>query len=107
MVQLEVAARLAASQGRGFTLPSVKMQWYGQVDSVGTVGPKVFWPEPRVDSLVSFDFAAVQHLNVLGGREVFACIDGLLAAAQKLRSALVPGPGTDPGGSNSRRSVED
>lgn len=90
MVQLEVAARLAASPGsRVYGVPSVKMQWYGQVDSVGTVGPKVFWPEPRVDSgLVRFHRGQAPSCRS-SREEVFACIDaGFSQRRKKLRSAL-------------------
>lgn len=90
MVQLEVAARLAASPGsRVYGVPSVKMQWYGRVDSVGTVGPKVFWPEPRVDSgLVRFHRGAAP-ICASSRQEVFACIDaGFSQRRKKLRSAL-------------------
>ncbi len=90
MVQLEVAARLAASPGsRVYGVPSVKMQWYGQVDSVGTVGPKVFWPEPRVDSgLVRFRRGTAPQC-ASSREEVFACIDaGFSQRRKKLRSAL-------------------
>ena len=90
MVQLEVAARLAASPGsRVYGVPSVKMQWYGQVESVGTVGPKVFWPEPRVDSgLVRFRRGTAPRC-ASSREEVFACIDaGFSQRRKKLRSAL-------------------
>lgn len=90
MVQLEVAARLAAKPGsRIYGVPSVKMQWFGSVDSVGTVGPKVFWPEPRVDSgLVRFVRGTSPDCTS-SREEVFAAIDaGFSQRRKKLRSAL-------------------
>ena len=90
MVQLEVAARLAAHPGsRTYGVPSVKMQWFGAVESVGTVGPKVFWPEPRVDSgLVRFRRGTPPKCSSTRA-EVFACIDaGFSQRRKKLRSAL-------------------
>lgn len=90
MVQLEVAARLAAAPGnRIYGVPSVKMQWYGSVESVGSVGPKVFWPEPRVDSgLVRFRRGPAP-ICASSRAEVFACVDaGFSQRRKKLRSAL-------------------
>ena len=90
MVQLEVAARLAAEPGsRIYGVPSVKMQWFGSVSSVGTVGPKVFWPEPRVDSgLVRFERGEPPVCSS-SREEVFAAIDaGFSQRRKKLRSAL-------------------
>lgn len=90
MVQLEVAARLAAKPGsRIYGVPSVKMQWFGEVESVGTVGPKVFWPEPRVDSgLVRFVRGSSPEC-ISSRQQVFAAIDaGFSQRRKKLRSAL-------------------
>lgn len=51
MVQKEVAQRLVAPPGsRTYGSPSVKLAWYGKARMAGRVGPKVFWPEPNVDS---------------------------------------------------------
>ena len=51
MVQLEVAARLAAKPGEDpYGVPSVKAAWYGSARMAGTIGRQVFWPAPRVDS---------------------------------------------------------
>ncbi len=57
MVQLEVAARLAAKPGEdAYGVPSVKAAWYGSARMAGTIGRQVFWPAPRVDSgLVAID----------------------------------------------------
>ncbi len=90
MVQLEVAARLTAKPGsRTYGVPSVKMQWFGSVESVGTVGPKVFWPQPRVDSgLVRFTRGVPPECRSTR-QEVFGCIDaGFSQRRKKLRSAL-------------------
>jgi 16S rRNA (adenine1518-N6/adenine1519-N6)-dimethyltransferase len=90
MVQLEVAQRLAAGPGsRVYGVPSVKMQWFGSVESAGTVGPNVFWPAPRVDSgLVRFTRHPAPEC-ASSRAEVFACIDaGFSQRRKKLRSAL-------------------
>lgn len=90
MVQLEVAARLAAKPGsRTYGVPSVKMAWFGDVEDAGTVGPKVFWPEPHVDSgLVRFTRDAPPSCRSTR-QQVFEVIDaGFSQRRKKLRSAL-------------------
>lgn len=90
MVQAEVAERLAAEPGgRIYGVPSVKLQWFGEAKRVGSVGPKVFWPAPRVDSgLVSFTRTAPPVCNSTR-EQVFACIDAAFSQRRKtLRSAL-------------------
>lgn len=53
MVQREVGERLAASPGtKAYGIPSVKMQWFGDVELAGSVSRTVFWPEPNVDSVL-------------------------------------------------------
>lgn len=90
MVQLEVAERLVAAPGsRVYGVPSVKMAWYGHARKVGVVGPKVFWPQPRVDSgLVRFSRHTPPPCQV--PREaVFSCVDAAFSQRRKaLRSAL-------------------
>lgn len=96
MVQLEVAERLAASVGdRDYGIPSVKMQWFGDVEVIGRVGPNVFWPAPRVDSgLVGFR-RGTPPTCVSGREAVFACIDaGFSQRRKKLRSALADWAGS-------------
>lgn len=90
MVQLEVAQRLVAQPGnREYGVPSVKLQWFGQAEFAGTIGPKVFWPAPRVDSgLVRFTRRESPPAD-LDQAEVFAAIDaGFSQRRKKLRSAL-------------------
>ena len=90
MVQLEVASRLAAEPGsKVYGIPSVKARWYGEVRSVGRVGPQVFWPAPRVDSgLVSLVRGRPRDAAV-SRAEVFAVIDAAFSQRRKtLRAAL-------------------
>lgn len=90
MVQLEVAQRLIAEPGsRVYGVPSVKLQWFGQAQFAGTVGPKVFWPAPRVDSgLVQFTRSSPPDV-ASSQSEVFAVIDaGFSQRRKKIRSAL-------------------
>jgi 16S rRNA (adenine1518-N6/adenine1519-N6)-dimethyltransferase len=51
MVQSEVAERIAAGPGgRTIGIPSIRVAWYGEAQVLGTVGPEVFVPQPRIDS---------------------------------------------------------
>jgi len=53
MVQAEVGYRLAARPGtKEYGAPSVKAAWWGEWSVEATVSRKVFWPEPRVDSVL-------------------------------------------------------
>ncbi len=90
MVQAEVADRLVASPGgKEYGIPSLKLAWWSRSEKVGSVGPSVFWPAPRVDSgLVSFTRVAPPQSTVTR-EEVFAVIDQAFAQRRKtLRAAL-------------------
>lgn len=90
MVQAEVAERLAAAPGsRVYGVPSVKMQWYAQVQRAGSVAANVFWPAPRVESgLVSFTCHA-PPATAASREQVFTVIDAAFAQRRKtLRAAL-------------------
>lgn len=51
MVQKEVAERLAAGPGtKSYGIPSVKVGYWATARLVGSIGPDVFHPKPRVDS---------------------------------------------------------
>ena len=53
MVQREVGERLAAGPGEdAFGAVSLKVAYRAEVKVVRKVGPKVFWPEPKVESVV-------------------------------------------------------
>jgi 16S rRNA (adenine1518-N6/adenine1519-N6)-dimethyltransferase len=88
LVQAEVAERLAASPGGpAYGIPSVKAAWYGEVRRAGSIGRRVFWPEPNVDSgLVSL----VRRPPPPGDRRAtFAVVDAAFATRRKgLRAAL-------------------
>lgn len=88
LVQAEVAERLAAPPGgSAYGVPSVKAAWYGEVRRAGTVGRRVFWPEPNVDSgLVSL----VRRPPPEGDRQAtFAVVDAAFGMRRKsLRAAL-------------------
>ncbi|WP_448642500.1 16S rRNA (adenine(1518)-N(6)/adenine(1519)-N(6))-dimethyltransferase RsmA [Geodermatophilus sp. URMC 63] len=88
LVQAEVAERLAAPPGSpAYGVPSVKAAWYGEVRRAGSVGRRVFWPEPNVDSgLVALD----RRPPPPGDRAAtFAVVDAAFATRRKgLRAAL-------------------
>jgi 16S rRNA (adenine1518-N6/adenine1519-N6)-dimethyltransferase len=88
LVQAEVAERLAALPGgKAYGVPSVKAAWYGEVRRAGSVGRRVFWPEPNVDSgLVSL----VRRPPPPGDRlATFAVVDAAFGMRRKsLRAAL-------------------
>jgi 16S rRNA (adenine1518-N6/adenine1519-N6)-dimethyltransferase len=88
LVQAEVAERLAAAPGSAaYGIPSVKAAWYGEVRRAGSIGRRVFWPEPNVDSGL---VALVRRPPPPGDRlATFAVIDAAFATRRKgLRAAL-------------------
>ena len=90
MVQLEVAARIAAKPGEdAYGIPSVKAAWYGTARMAGTIGRQVFWPAPRVDSgLVGLDRRDPPQTSATRD-QVFAVIDAAFGQRRKtLRAAL-------------------
>jgi 16S rRNA (adenine1518-N6/adenine1519-N6)-dimethyltransferase len=53
MVQREAGARLAAGAGDdAYGIPSVKVDYWARAEVVGKVGPNVFVPRPRVESVL-------------------------------------------------------
>ena len=53
MVQAEVGWRLAARPGsEHYGAPSVKVAWWGEWALEGSISRSVFWPKPRVDSVL-------------------------------------------------------
>ncbi|MGW6456698.1 16S rRNA (adenine(1518)-N(6)/adenine(1519)-N(6))-dimethyltransferase RsmA [Streptomyces sp. NPDC055078] len=90
MVQAEVADRLAAGPGnKVYGVPSVKANWYAEVKRAGSIGRKVFWPAPNVDSgLVSLVRRDPPRTTATKA-EVFAVVDAAFAQRRKtLRAAL-------------------
>lgn len=59
MVQKEAGERLVAGPGdAAYGIPSVKVAYHATAEIVGTVGPNVFLPKPKVDSAL---VAIVRH----------------------------------------------
>ena len=90
MVQMEVAQRLAAPPGgKVYGVPSVKAAWYADARVVGSVGPSVFWPVPRVESGLVLLQRREPPVTTASREAVFACIDAAFAQRRKgLRAAL-------------------
>ncbi|MGD7788440.1 16S rRNA (adenine(1518)-N(6)/adenine(1519)-N(6))-dimethyltransferase RsmA [Propionibacteriaceae bacterium Y1700] len=90
MVQLEVADRLVAAPGsKIYGVPSVKAAWYARATRAGVVGPKVFWPEPNVDSGLVLLERRDPPATTATRQQVFTVIDAAFAQRRKmLRSAL-------------------
>lgn len=90
MVQKEVAERLAAVPGsRVYGVPSAKARWYGTVEYAGDVSPRVFWPEPNVDSGLVRIRRSAPPVTTASREQVFRVIDAAFAQRRKvLRGAL-------------------
>lgn len=90
LVQSEVADRLVAGPGsRVYGTPSVKLRWFATASRVGTVGPAVFWPQPRVESALVAFTRRQPPAGSAGRAEVFALIDAAFNQRRKtLRAAL-------------------
>lgn len=94
MVQAEVAERLAAKPGsKVYGVPSVKLCWWAEASVASRISREVFWPVPRVDSLL-LSFTRKNHpaSNDEGLRKrTFALIDTAFAQRRKmLRASLSP-----------------
>lgn len=90
MVQSEVAERLAAVPGsKEYGVPSAKVAWYADARLSDAVPRAVFWPVPRVDSLLlqltTHSPLAEEELRIL----TFAIIDSAFNQRRKmLRGSL-------------------
>ena len=94
MVQAEVAERLAAKPGsKVYGVPSVKLCWWAEASVASRISREVFWPVPRVDSLLlSFNRRNHPSSNDEGLRKrTFSVIDTAFAQRRKmLRASLAP-----------------
>lgn len=90
MVQAEVGWRLAAHPGtEHYGAPSVKVAWWGEWAVESSISRRVFWPEPRVDSvLVGMRSRETPGDEVLR-KKVFSLIDAGFRTRRKMsRQAL-------------------
>ena len=92
MVQAEVAERLAAQPGsKVYGVPSVKLKWWADSEIASSISREVFWPAPRVDSLLLAFTRRTHHGSgdELLRKQTFAIIDSAFAQRRKmLRSSL-------------------
>jgi 16S rRNA (adenine1518-N6/adenine1519-N6)-dimethyltransferase len=90
MVQAEVGHRIAATVGsKAYGGPSLKLAWWGSWRVEGTVSRRVFWPEPRVDSVLVGMRAHDTPGNDDTRKAVFALIDAGFSSRRKMaRQAL-------------------
>jgi len=90
MVQAEVAERLAATPGsKTYGSPSVKARWYGRWSVAGAVPRQVFWPVPRVDSLLVKMERTPPPGDEALRQVVFSLVDQAFATRRKMvRGAL-------------------
>jgi 16S rRNA (adenine1518-N6/adenine1519-N6)-dimethyltransferase len=90
MVQAEVADRLAAPPGsKVYGVPSVKAAWFADVRRAGSIGRRVFWPEPNVDSGLVAWTRRDPPVTRVSRQQVFAVVDAAFAQRRKgLRGAL-------------------
>lgn len=92
MVQAEVAQRLAAKPGsKVYGVPSVKLRWWAESQIASTISREVFWPVPRVDSLL-LAFTRRDHGDLhdeVLRKRTFSIIDSAFTQRRKmLRSSL-------------------
>lgn len=90
MVQAEVGWRLAASPGsEHYGAPSVKVAWWGDWAVESPISRRVFWPEPRVDSVLVGMHAHQPPGNAELRRSVFRLVDEGFRSRRKMsRQAL-------------------
>lgn len=90
MVQAEVGWRIAATPGsEHYGSPSVKCAWWGTWSVESTISRKVFWPEPRVDSVLVGMHSHPPVGDNATRRRVFRLIDAGFNTRRKMsRQAL-------------------
>jgi 16S rRNA (adenine1518-N6/adenine1519-N6)-dimethyltransferase len=90
MVQAEVGHRIAAPPGsKVYGSPSVKLAWWGTWRVEAAVSKRVFWPEPRVDSVLVGMVATTPPGDHDLRRRVFDLVDAGFGARRKMaRQAL-------------------
>jgi len=90
MVQSEVGHRIAATPGsKVYGAPSVKLAWWGAWRVEAPVSKRVFWPEPRVDSVLVGMVATTPPGDDQLRRRVFDLVDAGFGVRRKMaRQAL-------------------
>jgi len=92
MVQAEVGHRIAATPGsKTYGAPSVKLAWWGRWRVEAPVSKRVFWPEPRVDSVLVGMVASPPPGDDALRKRVFQLVDIGFGVRRKMaRQALAP-----------------
>jgi 16S rRNA (adenine1518-N6/adenine1519-N6)-dimethyltransferase len=103
MVQREVGERLAADPGSSaYGIPSVKVAYWATAQVVGRVGPTVFLPRPKVDSVLVRITRRPQPATPADPERLFALVRAGFGQRRKMlrRSLadLVDGPDFDRAG---------
>ena len=90
MVQAEVGHRIAAPPGsKVYGSPSVKLAWWGDWRVEATISKRVFWPEPRVDSVLVGMMSTTPPGDDELRKRVFQIVDVGFGARRKMaRQAL-------------------
>jgi 16S rRNA (adenine1518-N6/adenine1519-N6)-dimethyltransferase len=90
MVQAEVGHRIAATPGsKAYGAPSVKLGWWGTWKVEAPVSKRVFWPEPRVDSVLVGMVATPPPGDEVLRKRAFELVDAGFGVRRKMaRQAL-------------------
>lgn len=91
MIQKEVAERLTATPGtKAYGVPTVLTQLYGTVTTICTVGPRSFFPPPKVESqIIRIEFQIQPRVPVDDDAEFRRMVKAAFAQRRKtLRNAL-------------------
>jgi len=92
MVQAEVGERIAAAPGsKLYGSPSVKLAWWGTWRVEARVSRRVFWPEPRVDSVLVGMVATEPPGDENLRQRVFRLIDHGFSTRRKMARQTLAG----------------
>lgn len=92
MVQAEVGWRLAAAPGtEHYGAPSVKLAWFGRWSVESNISRRVFWPEPRVDSVLVGMHATAPPGDEILRRKVFDLVDAGFHTRRKMARQSLSG----------------
>jgi len=97
MVQREVAHKLVAGAG-DLGILGISVQFYSRPTLVATVGPRSFYPPPKVESaIVALEVLPRPALEVEPARFFSVVRAGFAAPRKQLRNSLAQGLGLDTG----------
>ena len=108
MIQKEVAERLSAAPGtKAYGVPSVLTQLYATIETVCTVGPRSFFPAPKVESqIVRLVFQEAPRVAVQNEKAFRRVVKAAFAQRRKtLRNALRAAGYSDLDGASARTGI--